>query len=249
MDVGPAVFETVDGRSVPSVTGEQMREVDRIAVEELGLGILQMMENAGRNLAGNVLELLGDAAGEVTILAGSGGNGGGGLCSARHLHNHGLYVSVFLSKEPSELRWPAAHQLRTLLAAGVALGRPAEARQAVIGADVTVDALIGYSLRGSPRGRVADLIELCNQESGLTLSLDLPSGLDATTGETPGPCVDATRTLTLALPKRGLRGYAGELYLADIGIPNEVYRRMGLTFEWPGRGRYSLALRRTQPKG
>jgi NAD(P)H-hydrate epimerase len=249
LDVRPAAFETVDGRSVPSVTGEQMREVDRIAVEELGLGILQMMENAGRNLAGNVLELLGDGVAEVAILAGSGGNGGGGLCSARHLHNHGLRVSVFLSKEPSELRGPVAHQLRTLRAAGVALGRPAEARQAVRGADVTVDALIGYSLRGAPRGRVADLIELCNRESGLTLSLDLPSGLDATSGEIPGPCVDAARTLTLALPKRGLRAYAGELYLADIGIPSEVYRRMGLIFEWPARGRYSLALRRAQPKG
>lgn len=250
MEQGPgAFFETGDGRYVPSVTAEQMREVDRIAVEELGLGILQMMENAGRNLTGNVLELLGDAVAEVAILAGSGGNGGGGLCCARHLHNHGLEVSVLLSKEPEELRGPAAHQLRTLRAAGMTPVTRSFAPRAVRSAAITVDALVGYSLRGAPRGRVAELIELCNEEAGLTLSLDLPSGLDATTGETPGVFVDAARTLTLALPKTGLRAFAGQLYLADIGIPPEVYRRMGLDFGWASRRRYWFPLRRVEPEG
>jgi NAD(P)H-hydrate epimerase len=79
------LFRTPEGIPVPAVTAEQMREVDRIAVEDFGLGILQMMENAGRNLAANLMEMLASMDGEVTVLAGAGGNGGGGLRSARHL--------------------------------------------------------------------------------------------------------------------------------------------------------------------
>jgi len=244
VEEGPRAFETVDGRYVPSVTAEQMREVDRIAVEEFGLGVLQMMENAGRSLAGHAMEMLGDSGREVAVLAGSGGNGGGGLCCSRHLQNHGLRVSVILSKRPEDLRGPAAHQARTLRAAGVEPVKAEGARQAIRRADVTVDALVGYSLHSAPRGRVRELIDLCNEESRLALSLDLPSGLDATTGEGPGVVVSAARTLTLALPKTGLCAFAGELYLADIGIPPEVYRRMDLDFEWPDRRRYWLALRR-----
>ncbi len=74
-------FRTVDGILVPAVTAEQMREVDRIVVEEYGLGILQMMENAGRNLAQNVLDMLDDKNGQVAVLVGSGGNGGAVSCS------------------------------------------------------------------------------------------------------------------------------------------------------------------------
>ncbi|HIQ01424.1 MAG TPA: hypothetical protein EYH30_04750 [Anaerolineales bacterium] len=88
-----------------------MREVDRVAVEEFGLGILQMMENAGRSLAENVLDMPAEAEGEIAVLAGSGGNGGGGLCCARHLHNHGLRVRVVLSREAAALS-RARHLLR-----------------------------------------------------------------------------------------------------------------------------------------
>ncbi len=180
------MFRTEDGLSVPALTAAQMREVDRIAVDEFGLGILQMMENAGRNLAENVMAMLGGARGEVAVLAGPGGNGGGGLCCARHLHNRGLAVSVVLSREATALTGPARHQLRTLMAAGVQPLAPSHARDAIRRAELVVDALIGYSLRGAPRGRVAELIELCNQHAAQVLSLDVPSGLDATTRETPG---------------------------------------------------------------
>lgn len=105
-----------------------------------------------------------------------------------------------------------------------------------------VDALIGYGLRGVPRGRTAELLELCNQHAARVLSLDVPSGLDATTGEAPGAVVHAERTLTLALPKTGLQRVPGELYLADIGIPLEVYRPLGLSFKLPFRRRYWVRL-------
>jgi hypothetical protein len=77
---------------------------------------------------------------------------------------------------------------------------------------------------------VAELIELCNRNATQVLSLDVPSGLDATTGETPGVAVRPDRTLTLALPKTGLAVISGEIYLADIGIPPEVFRPLGLSF-------------------
>jgi NAD(P)H-hydrate epimerase len=248
------VFRTEDGVVVPAVTADQMREVDRIAVEEFGLGILQMMENAGRNLAENVLAMLGGARGEITVLAGSGGNGGGGLCCARHLHNRGYKVWVVLDREAEKLTGPARNQLDILQVAGVAPVASSQAAQAIRRSKIVVDALIGYGLRGIPQGRTAELIELCNtlhsadadgvdpQQAARVLSLDVPSGLPATTGEAPGPVVRPDRTLTLALPKTGLHKAPGELYLADIGIPPEVYGRLGFEFEPFFKNRYWLRL-------
>ncbi|MGD8625786.1 MAG: NAD(P)H-hydrate epimerase [Anaerolineae bacterium] len=228
---GRALFYTEDGRPVPAVTAGQMREVDRIAVEEFGLGLLQMMENAGRNLAGNALEMLG-GEGRATVLAGAGGNGGGGLCCARHLHNRGLKVDLVLDRQEAALGKAARAQLETLRAAGLAPVLSDGTAEAIGRADLVVDALIGYSLRGAPRGRAGELIALCNERAARVLALDLPSGLDATNGRAPGGVVRAERTLTLALPKTGLataaEAVAGELFLADIGIPPEVYGRLGL---------------------
>ena len=235
-------FRTEDGVIVPAISAAQMREVDRIAVEEFGLGILQMMENAGRNLAQNVQDMLDGARGEVAILAGSGGNGGGGLCCARHLRNRDFSVWVVLDREEALLRDAARNQLQILRAAGVRPVDPFQAREVLRRSQVVVDALIGYSLRGAPRGRAAELIDLCNEHAARVLSLDLPSGLDATSGEAPGVIVRPERTLTLALPKTGLRRVPGELYLADIGIPPEVFRRIGISFEFPFGRRYWVRL-------
>jgi NAD(P)H-hydrate epimerase len=226
-------FRTRAGQPVPAITAGQMREVDRIAMEEFGLGILQMMENAGRNLALNTIEMLGRAGGQVTILTGAGGNGGGGLCCGRHLHNRGFDVHLVLDRNASSLSGAAGTQLRVLQAAGLNPTPANQAEEAIRQADLVIDALIGYSLRGAPRGRAAKLIELCNQHAGRVLSLDLPSGLDATTAEAPGVVVRPERTLTLALPKTGLRGLPGELYLADIGIPPAVYDSIGAPYRAP----------------
>lgn len=238
------LFWTTSGIAIPAVTATQMREVDRIAAEEFGLGVLQMMENAGRNLAGNVMEMLAGSFAEVTVLAGAGGNGGGGLCAARHLHNRGYQVNLILDREASALGDAAANQLRILQAAGLHPVPSSGAEEALRRAEVVVDALIGYSLHGAPRGRSAELIELCNtlrlqsEQAKRVLSLDIPSGLNAATGETPGVVVHPHRTLTLALPKTGLASIPGELYVADIGIPPEVYRPLGLSFEPFFQGRY-----------
>ena len=161
-------------------------------------------------------------AGRVVVLAGAGGNGGGGIACARHLHNRGFDVAIVLDRAAAALTGAPAAQLAILAAAGLAPADPGEAPGLV------VDALIGYSLAGAPRGRTAELIELCNTSARRVLSLDVPSGLNATTGEAPGAVIRPDRTLTLALPKTGLARVPGDLYLADIGIPPEVYVQLGI---------------------
>ena len=236
------MFTTESGLLVPGVTEDQMREVDRIAVEDFGLGILQMMENAGRSLALNVIDMLGSSTGEVTVLAGSGGNGGGGICCVRHLSNHGFKVHLVLDRDPQQLGGSTRYQFNILHEAGLRPDEPNDAGKLIQRAQVVVDALIGYSLKGSPKGRTAELISLCNENAANVLSLDLPSGMNATTGETPGVIVYPTRTLTLALPKIGLHQVDGDLYLADIGIPPEVYQSLGISFEPFFNGKYWIRL-------
>ena len=235
-------FHTDTGLRVPAVTADQMREVDRIAVEEFGLQILQMMENAGRNLCEYVLELLGPARGRVVICSGGGGNGGGGLACARHLRNRGVQVSVLLDREAARFGSPAAKQLHILSRAGLRPENPGKASKLLESAAIVVDSLIGYSLDGRPRGRTAELIVMCNLTSAPILSLDIPSGMDATTGNTPGVAVRPGRIMTLALPKTGLGGFTGELQLADIGIPPELYGEMGINLDAVFTGVYRVGL-------
>ncbi len=221
-------FLTLFGVKVPAITSEQMRRVDRIAIEETGPNLYQMMENAGRSLALAVIDQLGDdwRSSPIVVLAGTSGNGGGGICAARHLANRGADVTVVVTDEDRLGTVPAA-QLDVYrgtpgrIVAPNSLGRLDPA--------LIVDALIGYSLGGSPRGAAAAMIEWTSDRSTPVVSLDVPSGVDATTGATPGQHVRAEVTLTLALPKTGLDEDAiGELWLADIGIPEIVYRRLGL---------------------
>lgn len=221
-------FFTEQGAVVPALSEAEMREVDRLAVEDLQLSLLQMMENAGRSLALQAMELVGGARASIVILAGPGGNGGGGICAARHLHNHGYDVRLALSKAPEELRGAAGLQYAILAAAGFQAASPEQIERSLAEADLVIDALIGYSLKGPPQGRAADLISQCEKGDAPILALDLPSGMDATTGERPGVAIHPAHTMTLALPKRGLTKAEGELSLADIGIPPQLYKRLGL---------------------
>lgn len=217
-------------RPIPYVDEAQLREVDRIAVEEFNLSLLQMMENAGRSLALQAIAMLaGRSESTITVAAGSGGNGGGGLCAARHLHNRGYTINLLLTKPQQNYQGAAGAQLAILQQAGVSPLSKEQAHQAVASAHLVIDALIGYSLQGPPRGSTKTLIDLINQHGGKVLSLDLPSGIDATSGAAPGAFIQANRTLTLALPKSGLTNPAsGRVFLADIGIPPQVFTRVGI---------------------
>ncbi len=238
-------FWTVDGRSVPAVTVEEMREIDRVAVEETGPSLLQMMEHAGLELARAALDMLGErwAESRVVVLAGSGGNGGGGLCAARHLATRGVSVLAVLSRSAAAMEGAVAEQLRTLAEAPARVIPWSDAFD-VGEADLVVDAVIGYSLREAPIGATMALIRAAQAAAAPVLSLDVPSGLDPDNGDVPGVAVRPDRTLTLALPKVGLRREnAGDLHLADLGIPPGVYARAGLAFTSPFGPHSQVALR------
>ena len=216
---------------IPSLTTEQMAEVDRLMSEEWGITLIQMMENAGRNLAELARRMLdGELSGRrVTVLCGKGNNGGGGMVAARHLSNRGASVSVKLMGDPAGLKEIPAHQWDILQVMALTQADDPDLAQA----DLILDAMIGYGLSGDPRGVVAEWIRRANAAGGPILALDAPSGLDTTSGTAGNPCVRATATLTLALPKTGLltpaaRPLVGKLLLADISVPPGLYRRLGL---------------------
>ncbi|RCU44371.1 NAD(P)H-hydrate epimerase [Haloplanus salinus] len=223
-------FVTASGTHVPAVTAETMRDVDRVAVEDVGLQLLQMMENAGRTLAHRVA-----ATGEepVVVVAGNGGNGGGGLACARHLHNHDVRVAVVLDRDPDALSGAAAQQYGILDATDVSVTSGVEELAAFDRIGVLVDALIGYGLDGPIRDPARSFVEETNRRGSSVVSLDVPSGIDATTGETLGAAVHPETTVSLALPKTGLRTGAGQLVLADIGIPRVVYDRLDIAYDDP----------------
>ena len=240
-------FRGPTGALIPTVDTREMREVDRVAIEETGPNLFQMMENAGRSLAITAMEMRAKTSdGPTVVLAGVGGNGGGGITAARHLANRGEEVVVAvhdadgLDDVPSfQLRLFGATSRDVVSFADIGRLRPA----------LVIDALIGYSLHDAPTGAVADMIRWAGEQESPILSLDLPSGIDATTGIAPGPHIEADTTLTLALPKRGLiNGAAGDLILADLGIPMETYRRAGILIEESPFGRrFRIPLERFEP--
>jgi NAD(P)H-hydrate epimerase len=223
--------------AVTSVSVDQMREVDRLMTDEVGISLLQMMENAGRCLATRARGMMGGDARDrqVVVLAGRGGNGGGGLAAARRLFGWGAAVTVVLAQSREDMRGVPRQQLAILEWIGIPVRVAADGiTDLLTGADLVIDALIGYSLRGAPAGPVAALIRAANASGRPMLALDLPSGLDGDSGEASDPTIRAAETLTLALPKRGLvapaaRPWVGQLHLADISVPEKVYRRLGLT--------------------
>ncbi|HET6446464.1 MAG TPA: NAD(P)H-hydrate epimerase [candidate division Zixibacteria bacterium] len=221
--------------NVPFLTKDQMVEVDRAMIEDYGIELLQMMENAGRNLAHLARHrfLSGDPRGKlVVILAGTGGNGGGALVCARRLYNYGANVSVHITKTIDKFSPAAAHQLDILQRMHVPISISLDSKPPMSIA-LIIDGLVGYSLSGAPRGEAAALIQWANQHEAPILSLDAPSGVDAASGRVFDPAIEASATLTLALPKEGLRAKGvsqnvGELYLADISVPPSLYGGAGL---------------------
>ena len=199
-----------------------MRRVDELMIGRFGIGLAQMLENAGRSLA--ELAQARFAPGSVTVLVGAGNNGGGGLAAARHLANRGVRVEVVVARTvaPGSL---VEVQLRAALACGVTRAEDPGA------GDLVIDALVGYGLTGPRRGRVAELAAWANALAVPVLALDVPSGLDLDTGIADPGAVRATATMTLALPKHGLltAPETGELYLADISVPSRLYAELGMT--------------------
>ena len=222
--------------NVPFLTTAQMIEVDRAMMVDYKIELIQMMENAGRNLAEVARQrfLNGDPRGKrVVVLAGTGGNGGGALVCARRLHNYGAAVSVFVTKPDQFFAPIPAHQLGIVRRMGLVVCSAENLPTHTTPPDLIIDGIIGYSLKGDPRGDAALLIQWSNASKSDVLALDVPSGVDTSSGEVFAPAIQATATLTLALPKAGLliEGIAaqvGELYLADISVPPDLYAQPAL---------------------
>lgn len=210
---------------VPAVNTKQMKEIDRIAIEENGPNLFQMMENAGRNLAELTMKVIGkNTSQKILVLAGKGGNGGGGICAARHLINHGYDVTV-CSSNVSNMTEVAAYQLHILETTRAKIISVNELSNE--NPDIIIDAIIGYSLHGQPNGESLEQIKWANNQLCIKISLDVPSGIDATTGKKSKNYIKPDLTLTLALPKTGLlQELTGELYLGDIGITQATIQKV-----------------------
>ncbi|MEH6741102.1 MAG: NAD(P)H-hydrate epimerase [Sulfitobacter sp.] len=215
---------------LPEVDTPTMIEVDRLMMEEYQISLFQMMENAGRCLAILAREIALDGAPEdkrVVVLAGGGGNGGGALTAARRLATWGAKVCVVTAQGRDRMGDVPKAQLDILLGLENVVEMSVE--EIGVPVDVILDGLIGYSLKGSPRGPAARLIEWANNHQAPTLALDVPSGYDASNGTINEPAIQAAATLTIALPKlgmqtRGATSHIGTLYCADISVPPQLYQ-------------------------
>lgn len=225
-------------------TAEEMRRLDRRAIEELGIPGAVLMENAGRGAAAAIRARLGALGAprrgaRVAIVCGKGGNAGDGFVVARWLRRWGVRPAVLLVFPPAEITGEARAKLQALRRAGIrpvhlADERPAAAMLA--DADVVVDALLGTGSRGAPAGPVARAIALMNKSGRPVVALDVPSGLDADGGPPPGAAVRARLTLTFAGLKRGLVtgpgvDLAGEVQVIPIGVPQGEVARAARVFQ------------------
>jgi NAD(P)H-hydrate epimerase len=226
---------------IPSISTEQMRKVDDLMINKYGIELIQMMENAGSNLAELAINLMSknfenhDLKNAV-VVCGLGNNGGGGMVAARHLSNRGFSVTVVLTGTESKLNSIPLKQWDILkkLPVGMIIANSSDTLGVFKEADLIIDAVIGYGMHGELSGIPAHVIhEILNSQNKKVISLDAPSGLNTTTGIfNENFCIKAYATMTLALPKIGLiqdnaKECVGRLYVADISVPPNLYNEIG----------------------
>ena len=227
-----------------SLTRDEVRDVDRRAINDFGLPGVVLMENAGRNAAALVhsLATADGSPGPVTIVCGKGNNGGDGFVIARHLENLGHEVRLLLAFAPADTTGDAAINQRVVERSGQSItglvdANAAEWERTLAGASWIVDALLGTGATGSARGSIATAIEAINaaREHGgaRVFAVDLPSGLDCDTGRPLGPCVRADVTGTFVTRKIGFDqpgadAFTGRVHVLDIGVPRALLRQIGV---------------------
>lgn len=207
--------------ALPTLSSAQVKQLDELAEQRFGISVDSLMQAAGEA----VFEL---CEGPTAVVCGAGNNGGDGLVCAARLHAAGRLAAVCCI-DATRLKGAAARALRSLVEAGVDVS----SNFRVAGADTVVDAIFGVGLSRPPRGRFAEWMEAIEAAHRRVLSVDVPSGLDADTGVAYAPCVRADVTVTFGLPKRGLLladgpAHAGELWVADIGLPSAAFDLLGV---------------------
>ena len=217
------------------LTRAQVRDVDRLAIDEYGLPGVVLMENAGRG-AVDLLCRMG-CAGPVVILAGKGNNGGDGFVMARHLAIRGIDVQVILCCDGNQLQGDASIHYRVLKRAGLAgieLGSAFAVEQLTeqIGrADWIIDALLGTGAQGEVREPYRSVIEAVNRTRCKVLAVDLPSGMDCDSGTVNGICMRAQVTATFVARKVGFDAvgadqFTGRVEVIDIGVPPRLLEEL-----------------------
>jgi len=209
----------------------EVREVDRLAIDEYGVSGLVLMENAGRGCV-EILTGLG-CAGPVVIVCGKGNNAGDGFVIARHLDLRGVPVSIVLLGSPDGLRGDAAANCEIVARSHlpiIDLSRQFDSDRFVAElnrAEWIVDALLGTGTTGSPRPPMDQAIRLMNAAKAKRLAIDLPSGLDCDSGEPAEPTFRAEHTCTFVAPKVGFSkpaaaAFLGQVHVVDIGAPRQL---------------------------
>jgi ADP-dependent NAD(P)H-hydrate dehydratase / NAD(P)H-hydrate epimerase len=211
-----------------------MREADRFTIEDIGIPSLVLMENAGRQVVAAIEAAYEDRlAGRVAVLCGRGNNGGDGFVVARTLLQRGVDTSVFVIGSLGEIRGDARTNLDILGRLGVTVVEIADEQSwelhfsEISQCTLIVDAVLGTGLRSAVSGMLETVIADVNASDIPIVAVDLPSGLSADTPHLIGDCISAAMTVTLAAPKLPLvlppgEVHAGDVVIADIGIPYEV---------------------------
>ncbi len=211
-------------------TVQEMRELDRRAIEEFGLSGDILMENAGQAVYEVAKAEFGTEGRRFVVLCGGGNNGGDGLVVARKLHSVGAEVRVYLLADESSLHGAARRNLDAAMRAGIPLQRLRTVEDLSLGrsGDVLIDAIFGTGLSRSPEGLHREVIERVKVFNQPILSVDIPSGVNGDTGAVPDIAVRATCTVTFGVPKRGNllqpgRELSGRLYVSHISFPPSLY--------------------------
>ena len=218
------------------ITSQKMQEIDKRAIEEFGIPAIILMENAGQKASQIALDMLSPSKkGKVVCICGKGNNGGDGFVCCRHLINNGVCnnTDIFLLCNPLELKGNAKINYKILEKMGRTIKILKNKKDfysfenELKKAQLVIDAMLGIGLSGKVRQPYKNIINLINQSQKPVLSLDVPSGLDATNGKILGVCVKATKTVTFALPKTGFIKNdgplnIGELITVDISIPKAL---------------------------
>jgi NAD(P)H-hydrate epimerase len=220
----------------PTLSRDQVRDIDRRAIQEFGMLDLVLMENAARGTADVLCQLMehnGTEKGPVTIVCGKGNNAGDGFAIARHLDLRSIATKLALLCDPSELTGDAAANFAIALKAGILIEQfptPLDVARfdlAIAGSAWLVDAILGTGAVGEPRSPFAEAIERLNASKLPILAVDLPSGLDCNTGIAASRTIEAAHTCTFVAAKPGFfladgPKCVGELHVVDIGAPRQL---------------------------
>ncbi len=224
------------------VTAEEMRQIDKQTIEEIGVAGIVLMEAAATAVFRSIKRNF-PGCRHIGVIVGKGNNGGDGLALARQLAHKGYSVQIVLVSSPEKFTGDALTNLQVVRSLGLSVVEIlSESELKTLGAkidscDLIVDAIFGTGLRGGIEGYIKDVIEWLNSANRPIVAIDLPSGLNADTGLVEGGCICADRTVTLGLPKRGTLLYpgaqrVGELEVADIGFPRSVVESQDIGANW-----------------